>query len=68
MDGFQVGVGIHEVIMRFPYLPLKPGVYDLHVCIYDDREQKDYWHAVPSFVIGGTPVTTTLWTSVRQGC
>jgi lipopolysaccharide transport system ATP-binding protein len=56
-EGFRVDAGIHEVLLQFPYLPLKPGVYDLHVCIYDDREQKDYWRAVPSFVIGGVPVT-----------
>jgi lipopolysaccharide transport system ATP-binding protein len=56
-EGFRVDAGIHEVLLQFPYLPLKPGVYDLHLCIYDDREQKDYWRAVPSFVIGGVPVT-----------
>jgi hypothetical protein len=56
-EGFRVDAGIHEVLLQFPYLPLKPGVYDLHICIYDDREQKDYWRAVPSFVIGGVPVT-----------
>jgi lipopolysaccharide transport system ATP-binding protein len=57
MEGFRLDVGVHEILLRFPYLPLKPGVYDLHICIYDDREQKDYWRAVPSFVIGGVPVT-----------
>jgi lipopolysaccharide transport system ATP-binding protein len=56
-EGFRVDEGTHEVLLQFPYLPLKPGVYDLHLCIYDDREQKDYWRAVPSFVIGGVPVT-----------
>jgi lipopolysaccharide transport system ATP-binding protein len=57
MEGFQLDIGIHEIFLRFPYLPLRPGVYDLHVCIYDDRDQRDYWHAVPSLVMGGIPVT-----------
>jgi len=66
MEGFRVEVGINEVFLRFPYLPLKPGAYDLHVCIYDDRELKDYWHAVPSLLIGGIPMTHVLdeWAGV----
>jgi len=49
--------GISEFIYTLPSLPLRPGVYYLHVSLYEDEQLLDEWSCVPELVVATEPLT-----------
>jgi len=43
--------GLHVLSLSFPMLPLKPGLYQWQVSLYDNRELLDDWECVPEMSI-----------------
>src|SRR5271163_4036806 len=39
--------GVHTFLYTFPYLPLRPGVYQWQVSLWDGGEMLDLWDCVP---------------------
>jgi len=47
----QLAEGIHEFHYSFPTLPLRPGLYNWLVSLYDQGHQLDVWPCVPEMAI-----------------
>ncbi len=47
----QLAEGIHEFHYSFPALPLRPGLYNWLVSLYDQGRQMDVWPCVPEMAI-----------------
>ena len=47
----QLGEGIHEFHYSFPTLPLRPGLYNWLVSLYDHGREVDVWPCFPEMAI-----------------
>jgi ABC-type polysaccharide/polyol phosphate transport system ATPase subunit len=47
----QLPSGIHEFYYEFPTLPLRPGLYNWDVSLYDGVTQIDRWACAPEMII-----------------
>ena len=52
-----LGEGVHNFTYVLPTLPLRPGVYQWHVSIYDEQNLLDAWYCVPELIIGTVPLS-----------
>ena len=54
---FHLNPGEYNLFYSVPTLPIKPGVYQLHVSLYDREDDKliEQWHCVPELIIGTSP-------------
>jgi lipopolysaccharide transport system ATP-binding protein len=43
--------GMHDLLVRFPYLPLRPGSYTWDPALWEDGAELDHWACVPPLVI-----------------
>lgn len=57
IDGLNLKRGLHELVCNLPYLPLKPGVYNWRVSIYDNGERVDDWDCLPPMFVATVPQT-----------
>jgi ABC-type polysaccharide/polyol phosphate transport system ATPase subunit len=48
---FQLAEGVHEFQYAFPTLPLRPGLYNWLVSLYDGSHEVDVWSSVPEMSI-----------------
>ena len=51
VKNLQLAEGTHEFHYTFPSLPLRPGVYNWLVSLYDQGQEIDSWSCVPEMVI-----------------
>ncbi len=56
-DNLELRPGMHEVHLEFPFLPLRPGAYELSVNLRDDHYEGQIRSLMPSLIMEGTPVT-----------
>jgi len=62
-DGIEIPAGPQELILRFPSLPLRPGVYSMVCALYNrgnnltGGQLVEQWHAVPPLVVDTVPVS-----------
>jgi len=56
-DRFQLAPGDHDVFLKLPGLPLRPGAYSIYFSVHDDNQRNYNQTLVPALVIQGTPVT-----------
>jgi ABC-type polysaccharide/polyol phosphate transport system ATPase subunit len=61
-DNLELPPGIHELILRMPTLPLRPGTYTV-ICSLFDRgnnltggKSLDQWHAAPPLIVDAKPL------------
>jgi homopolymeric O-antigen transport system ATP-binding protein len=47
----QLAPGIHELCYEFPTLPVRPGLYNWDVSLYDGVTQIDRWACVPEMIV-----------------
>ncbi len=47
----QLEAGIHSLCHSFPHLPLRPGIYQWQVSIWEDGRRLDQWDALPELNI-----------------
>jgi len=54
---FRLDPGEYNLFYSVSTLPIKPGVYQLHVSLYDSEDGKliDQWHFIPELIIGTSP-------------
>jgi len=50
-NNLQFGEGIHELHYSFPMLPLKPGLYNWLVSLYEHGREVDIWPCTPEMAI-----------------
>jgi ABC-type polysaccharide/polyol phosphate transport system ATPase subunit len=50
-NNLQLGEGLHEFHYSFPTMPLKPGLYNWLVSLYDQSREVDVWSCVPEMAI-----------------
>jgi lipopolysaccharide transport system ATP-binding protein len=50
-NNLQLPEGMHEFYYSFPTLPLRPGIYNWVVSLYDQGQEVDSWSCVPEMVI-----------------
>ena len=43
--------GQHELLHRFPMLPVRPGSYSWLVSLYEDMKEVDLWNCVPEMLV-----------------
>jgi len=46
-----LGTGRHSLMLTFPSLPLRPGIYQWQVSLWEGNEMLDLWDAVPDMNI-----------------
>ena len=51
VDGLDLSQGTHILSHYFPSIPLKPGVYQWQVTLWEDGRMLDMWDAVPEMNI-----------------
>jgi hypothetical protein len=47
----ELETGVHDLLVMFPYLPLRPGSYTWDPALWDDGAELDHWACVPPLVI-----------------
>src|SRR5579863_811763 len=57
VDKLELTKGEHALRFSLPSLPIKPGVYNWHVSIWEDGCCFDQWTGVPDMIVGTEPVT-----------
>jgi lipopolysaccharide transport system ATP-binding protein len=57
VDGLNLECGLHELVCQLPYLPLRPGVYNWRVSIYDNGDRVDDWDCMPPMFVATVPKT-----------
>jgi hypothetical protein len=50
-EEIELEPGVHMFTHSFPYLPLKPGVYQWQVSLWDDGKMLDLWDCLPEMNI-----------------
>jgi len=53
----KLAPGVHAFTYTLPTLPLRPGVYQWHVSLYDEQHLLDAWYCVPELIIGTPPLS-----------
>jgi len=48
---FSLGSGEHKFRHTFPMLPLRPGLYNWLVTLYEEGELLDWWHCGPEMIV-----------------
>jgi ABC-type polysaccharide/polyol phosphate transport system ATPase subunit len=51
LDPFSLEIGQHRFTHTFPMLPLRPGLYNWLVTVYDQGTLLDWWDAVPEMSV-----------------
>jgi ABC-type polysaccharide/polyol phosphate transport system ATPase subunit len=60
-DNLDLAPGTHELVLRMPMLPLRPGIYSVMCSLFNDGnnltggESVERWHAVPPLVVNAPP-------------
>jgi len=60
-DNLDLTPGTHELVLRIPALPLRPGSYNIVCSLFDGGnnltggKSLDQWHAVPQLIIDAPP-------------
>jgi hypothetical protein len=47
----ELAAGIHEFWYEFPSLPIRPGLYNWEVSLFDGAKQIDIWSCVPEMTV-----------------
>ena len=61
-DNMELGAGTHELVLRMPTLPLRPGTYSVMCSLFNGGnnltggELVEKWHAVPQLVVNTPPL------------
>ncbi len=50
-NNVELAVGTHEFCYTFPMLPLRPGLYNWQVSLYDEHGLVDLWYGLPEMII-----------------
>ena len=53
---FYLVRGAHQLIHTLPSLPVRPGIYEWRVTLWDDNGLVDDWQCSPGFLIAAHPV------------
>ena len=62
-DGLSFSPGAHEIVLRVPTLPLRPGSYSLSCSLYNRGNNLtgghlvENWNALPAFVVDSPPLS-----------
>ncbi|MBZ5527513.1 MAG: ABC transporter ATP-binding protein [Acidobacteriia bacterium] len=51
ISGLHLDSGRHSLLLRFPFLPLRPGSYDWSATLWDDEFRSDRWDSFPSMLV-----------------
>jgi len=57
VDNLALPPGDYALEYRLPYLPLRPGVYQWWVTLWDEGALVDSWHSSPGMIVSTKPVT-----------
>jgi lipopolysaccharide transport system ATP-binding protein len=60
-DNLPLDAGFVDLTYRFPFLPLRPGVYHWDLSLWEDNNPLDRWSAVPPMRIHGQ-----MWTHASE--
>lgn len=65
-DNLAIPAGAQEFIYSLPTLPLKPGMYNWRVSLYDETGLLDDWSCIPELLVSTQPVThpSDAWTGI----
>jgi len=71
-DNMELGSGTHELVLRMPTLPLRPGTYSVMCSLFNGGnnltggELVEKWHAVPQLVVDTPPLAhpQDRWTGI----
>jgi ABC-type polysaccharide/polyol phosphate transport system ATPase subunit len=61
-DNVEFGPGTHELVLRMPILPLRPGTYSVVCALFNEGnnltggESVERWNAVPPLVVDAPPL------------
>jgi homopolymeric O-antigen transport system ATP-binding protein len=50
-EGLTLAPGVHELIYKFPFLPLSPKSYNWQVSLWAEKENVDLWEAIPELQV-----------------
>lgn len=50
-DDLTLDAGIHELIYKFPFLPLCPKSYNWQLSLWNEKENVDLWEAIPELQV-----------------
>jgi ABC-type polysaccharide/polyol phosphate transport system ATPase subunit len=51
ISSLHLDSGRHALLLRFPFLPLRPGAYDWSATLWDDEFRSDRWDSFPSLLV-----------------
>lgn len=57
VTNLKLNSGIHKLVYKFDFLPLKPGPYYWFITIFETNEMVDKWYCFPQMLIATTPLT-----------
>jgi homopolymeric O-antigen transport system ATP-binding protein len=57
VDNLELQPGDYALEYRLPFLPLRPGVYQWWVTLWDEGALVDSWHSKPEMIVATQPVT-----------
>ena len=55
----NLAVGTHELVIRMPSLPIRPGSYHWKMAMYDGNKWGEPWFGFPPLAVGTEPLTNT---------
>ena len=50
-DDLSLDAGIHDLIYKFPFLPLCPKSYNWQLSLWNEKENVDLWEAIPELQV-----------------
>lgn len=50
-DDLTLDAGIHDLIYKFPFLPLCPKSYNWQLSLWNEKENVDLWEAIPELQV-----------------
>lgn len=59
-SGLRLNPGITNLVHVLPSLPVRPGIYNWRVSMYDSGEPLDVWSCHPQMIVGTMPVNHPL--------
>jgi lipopolysaccharide transport system ATP-binding protein len=55
VENLELKSGLQHFVFHFPYLPLRPGVYQWYITLYQESEMLTRWFGVPHLIIATEP-------------